>query len=55
MENILQSIPQVLVRTDDILISRNDDNSYIANLQSVLKKLSEAGLQLRKEKCFFMV
>jgi len=40
---------------DDILISGKDDNNHIASLEAVLKKLSEAGLQLRKEKCFFMV
>ena len=51
-----EGIPQVLVRLiHDILISVKDDNSYIANLESVLEKLSEAGLRLRKEKCFFMV
>jgi len=56
MENLLQGIPQVIVRMDDILkISGKDDNNHIANLEAVLKKLSEAGLRLRKEKCFFMV
>ena len=43
------------MRMDDILISRKDDHNHIANLEAVLKKLSEAGLRLRKEKCFFMV
>ena len=55
MENLLQGIPRVIVRMDDILISGKDDNNHIANLEAVLKKLSEAGLRLRKEKCFFMV
>ena len=58
MENLLQGIPQVIVSMDDILmslISGKDDNNHIANLEAVLKKLSEAGLRLRKEKCFFMV
>ena len=32
-----------------------DDNNRIANLEAVLKKLSEAALRLRKEKCFLMV
>ena len=40
---------------DDILISGKDDNYHRANLEAVLKKLSEAGLRLRKEKCYFMV
>lgn len=42
MENLLQGIPQVIVRMDDILISGKDDNNHIANLEAVLKKLSEA-------------
>ena len=55
VENLLQGIPQVIVRMDDILISGKGDNNHIANLEAVLKKLSEAGLRLQKEKCFFMV
>ena len=55
MENLLQGIPQVIVRMDDTVISRKNDNNHIANLEAVLKKLSEAGLRLRKEKCFLMV
>jgi len=55
MENLLLGIPQVIVRMDNILISGKDDNNHIANLEAVLKKLSEAGLRLQKEKCFFMV
>ena len=42
MENLLQGIPHVIVRMDDILISGKDDNNHIANLEAVLKKLSEA-------------
>ena len=55
MENLLQGIPNVIVRMDDILISGKDDDHHMANLEAVLKKLSEAGLRLPKEKCFFMV
>ena len=55
MENLLQGISHVIVRMDDILISGKDDNNHLANLEAMLKKLSEAGLRLRKEKCYFMV
>ena len=55
VENLLQGISHVIVRMDDILISGKDDNNHLANLESVLKKLSEAGLRLQKEKCYFMV
>ena len=55
MENLFQGNSHVIVRMDDILISGKDDNHHLANLEVVLKKLSEAGLRLRKEKCYFMV
>ena len=40
---------------DGILISGKDDYDHLANLEAVLKKLSAAGLRLRREKCYFMV
>ena len=40
---------------DKSLISGKGDNNHLANLEAVLKKLSEAGLRLRKKKCYFMV
>lgn len=55
MENLLQGIPHVIIRMDDIHISGKDDNDHLSNLEAVLKRLSAAGLRLRHEKCFFMV
>ena len=55
MENLLQCIPRVIVRMDDILISGKDHYDHLANLEAVLKKLSAAGLRLRRQKCYFMV
>ena len=43
MENLLQGIPNVIVRMDDILISGKDDNDHLANREAVFKKLSAAG------------
>lgn len=54
-ENLLQGIPHVIIRMDDIHISGKDDNDHLSNLEAVLKRLSAAGLRLRHEKCFFMV
>ncbi|KAK3747889.1 hypothetical protein QZH41_001353 [Actinostola sp. cb2023] len=54
MDNLLQGIPHVVVRIDDILVSGKDDVEHLANLNAVLDKLSTAGLKLRKEKCSFM-
>lgn len=53
MENLLQGIPYVTVRMDDILISGRDDQ-HLANLEAVLKKLSAAGLGLRLRRKVFL-
>ena len=54
MENLLQNIPYVIVRVDDILVSGASDEDHISNLEEVLKRLASAGLRLRKNKCVFM-
>ena len=54
MENLLQGIPQVVVRIDDILVSGKDDPDHLANLERVLNRISTAGLKLRLDKCLFM-
>ena len=54
MENLLQGIPHVVVRVDDILVSSKDDPDHLANLEMVLSRLSTAGLKLRLAKCLFM-
>lgn len=54
MENVLQRIPQIVVRVDDIFVSGKDDPDHLANLESVLGRLSSAGLKLRLAKCLFM-
>ena len=55
MENKLQGIPFVVVRVDDILVSGSNDEEHLVNLEEVLKRLSEAGLCLKREKCAFMM
>ena len=54
IENLLQGIPHVIVRMDDILVSGEDDVKHLGNLNEVLTRLSQAGLRLRQEKCCFM-
>ena len=44
MENLLQGIPHVVVRIDDILVSGKDEHNDLANLEKVLNGLSSAGL-----------
>ena len=51
IEDLLQGIPHVVVRVDDILVSGKDDPDHLANLEAVLGWLSTAGLKLRLAKC----
>ena len=54
MENLLQGIPHVVVRLDDILVSGKNGLDHLKNLEKVLQKLSSAGLKLRRDKCHYM-
>ena len=48
MENLLQNIPYVIVRVDDILVSGANDGDHLNNLEEVFKRLVKAGLRLKK-------
>ena len=54
MAIILQGLPKVLCYIDDILITGKDDNDHYTNLETVLKRLKEHGLKLKREKCAFL-
>ena len=51
MESLLHGIPGALVYVDDILISRATEAEH---LESVLKRLTAAGLRAKRRKCRFM-
>ena len=53
MENLLVNVPNVSVYFDDILVTGKDHKDHLQNLASVLQRLKEAGLALKKEKCVF--
>ena len=53
MDNLLQGIPYVVVRVDDILVSRESTEAHIRNLEEVLQRLTKAGLRLNAQKCVF--
>ena len=55
MENLLSDLKHVCVYIDDILITGVDESDHLHNLQTVLQKLQEAGLTLKKSKCKFAV
>lgn len=53
MESLLQGIPNVTVYIDDILIAGRSYQEPIDTLETVLARLNDAGLRLKKEKCCF--
>ena len=54
IEGLLQGIPKVVVYLDDILITGSTTDEHLRNLTEVLKRLEEAGLRLKREKCEFL-
>ena len=54
MDTLLQGIPHVAVYLDDILITGATEAEHLANLEQVLKRMSDAGLRLKRKKCVFM-
>ena len=53
MEGLLADIKGVVVYLDDILITGPTEEQHLATLETVLRKLEDAGLKLRKEKYVF--
>ena len=53
MESLLQGIPNVVVYIDDILIAGKTYHEHTVTLEKVLTRLQEAGLRLKKDKCYF--
>ena len=53
LDSILQGIPKTAVYLDDILITGQTQEEHINNLKCVLKRLQDAGLRLKREKCTF--
>ena len=43
--NLLHNIPYVIVRVDDILVSRTSDKDHLNNVEEVYKPLASAGLR----------
>lgn len=54
MEGLLQGIPHVIVYLDDILIAGEAEAAHLQSLNEVLKRISQAGLRVKKSKCQFM-
>ena len=54
IEQVLQGIPMVVCRVDDILVSGKSDEEHLRNLDEVLTRIANAGLKLKLSKCKFM-
>ena len=55
METVLQGIDGVCVYIDDILVTGATDDQHLDHLDKVLKRLQEAGLKLKKDKCSYLL
>ena len=51
---LLARIAYIIVRLNDILVSGKNDAEHLKNSEEVLKRLSNAGLRLKENKCVFM-
>ena len=52
MEKILQVLPIVVVYIDDILVSGHTDEEHVENLEKVLQRLQQYGLQYQMREMF---
>ena len=55
MENLLRGIPGVLVYLDDMLVTGVTISEHLRNLGAVLKRLEDAGVKLKRDKCSFLL
>lgn len=54
IENIVQGIPNVVVRIDDILVTGKTCAEHLSTLDTVLARLSDSGIRLKRDKCYFL-
>jgi hypothetical protein len=53
LEILLQGIPNVLIRVDDIQITGRTAKEHLENLEKVLKRIQDAGIRLKQRKCVY--
>ena len=54
MEGLLQDIPGVVVYIDDFLITCKTNEDHLQSFETLLKRMEDAGMLLKKDKCCFM-
>ena len=52
--NVLKGLKGVIAYIDDILVTGSDSYEHLVNVELVLERLRQAGLQVNKDKCYFM-
>lgn len=55
MEGLLHGIPHTSVYLDDILVTGRTDEEHLQNVDSVLTRLEEARMRVKRNKCEFML
>ena len=55
IDSVVGDIPGCFAYLDDLLLYTKDEESHVALLEKVFKKLSDAGLALALSKCQFGV
>lgn len=55
IETLLAGIPNVAIYIDDILVSGASESEHLETLEKVFKRLLEAGLTLKLQKCQFIL
>lgn len=53
MESLLQGFPKVVTYIDDILVTGQDAEEHLKNIDMVLERLEKANVTLKRDKCIF--
>ena len=51
MDTVLQGLSKVMRYIDDILVTGNTEQKLLQNLEQLLQKLRQYGIQARRAKC----
>ena len=53
MDHIMADIPDIFIYMDDILVYSRNQQSHMATMETIFKRLQDAGLALSLKKCLF--